>query len=204
MRLFIPAYLPSIAYTAALLQVETYGFYGGGNYQKQTFRNRCNIHGANGLLHLTVPIVHQKKGSKQKDSEVQIFHESRWKKEHWKSLEAAYRSSPYFEFYEDDFAPYFNSEESSLLEFNLQLLERIFQVLGIEFQKTLLNDLPEGSEIQLDYLNAKTPLKSNHFPPYHQVFENKNGFIPNLSVIDLLFNLGPETEQYLRTIPLPA
>lgn len=198
---FIPAYCPSIAYMAELREHENVGLYVGSNYQKQTYRNRCKIHGANGVLQLSIPIVHQKNGSKQKDGQVQIFQESRWKKEHWKSIEAAYRSSPYFEFYEDEFAPFFQSSTLGLMEFNSAIIQQLLDVL--EWNKTLIivDTLTEEHSYSENLLNAKKENKPNQFPSYTQVFENKNGFLPNLSILDLLFNLGPETNTYLEQLP---
>ena len=198
---FVPAYCPSIAYMARLREQETIGLYVGSNYQKQTYRNRCKIHGANGVLQLSIPIVHQKNGSKQKDNQVQIFQESRWKKEHWKSIEAAYRSSPYFEFYEDDFAPFFQRDTTGLMEFNSAIIQQLVDVL--DWNKTLIkvDSLPEDHSYSEALLNAKIKDEPTHYPKYTQVFENKNGFLPNLSILDLLFNLGPETDSYLEQLP---
>lgn len=199
----IPAYFPSIAYMANLRKADRVAFYTGGNYQKQTYRNRCEIHGANGVLKLSIPILHQKKGYKQKDWEVQVFQENRWKKEHWKSLEAAYRSSPYFEFYEDDFAPFYQKDIPALMTFNLAILQKIFEVLEWEWKVEVLEELPSEPVATEKLLNAKNGVDPKYFPHYHQVFETKNGFIPNLSTIDLLFNLGPEASTYLEKLTLP-
>ena len=99
---FVPAYFPSIQYVKALLKAKDATFTLESNYQKQTYRNRCSIYGANGKLNLTIPIQHTKRDGRQKDKVVKIMWEENWQKLHWRSLSSAYRSSPFFEFYEDE------------------------------------------------------------------------------------------------------
>ena len=168
-------------------------------FVKQTYRNRCVIYGANGSLNLTVPIIHEHKKILMKD--VRINYDQRWQKIHWKSLQSAYRSSPYFEFYESQFEPFYHSKTKYLIEFNEQLLTLIFSI--IDYQKNLRFTDNYSTEItsDVDYRNYFDPKKEDNFftfEAYHQVFETKHGFIPDLSIVDLIFNQGPNAKQYIQ------
>lgn len=196
---FIPAYFPSIKYMQALLQASIIEINLHAHYQKQTYRNRCQIYGANGTLNLTVPICHAKTKEHQKDKEVKIMWEQDWQKQHWKSLESAYRSSPYFEFYEDDLKNVFFQQPTYLMDYNTSLLDCLLEWLCLEIDTVLLDKYKEFSKDELLLIQAKkAPLVE--LPPYTQVFENKHGFIGNLSVLDLIFNLGPESNTYLENL----
>lgn len=168
------------------------------HYPKQTFRNRASIQSPNGKLDLTIPI---KKGAhvhtKMKD--VRISYDADWQRLHWRSLQTSYRSSSYFEYYEDDFAPFFHSKIEFLFDFNLSLLELCLSLLKIDptlqHTETYMKS-PEGVK---DYRDVISPKKLNTFvaKPYFQVFEDQHGFLPNLSIVDLLFSQGPQSKQYL-------
>ncbi|MGB1114526.1 MAG: WbqC family protein, partial [Flavobacteriaceae bacterium] len=162
-----------------------------------TFRNRCEIYGPNGKLKLTIPITHKKAQLHQKENEVQIAFVSAWQKQHWKSLCAAYRSSPYFEFYEADIHPFYTNKTALLLEFNLALLEKIMALIEFPFKYELISWDP-SLHYRMDGLIEAKKKKVLNLLPYHQVFQNKFGFIENLSILDLLFNLGPNTLDYLK------
>ena len=197
---FIPAYLPNIYYMARLVREPKISFITSGNYQKQTFRNRCEIDGANGKLTLSIPIDHTHGGEHRPAHEVRIFKGSQWQKQHWKSITSAYRSSPYFEYYEDEFLPFYNRFYPTLMVFNVAVLETILTLLGVDvLHKNVINNtyVPEAETL----IKAKK-VKVPQFPVYKQVFDDKYGFINNLSCIDLLFNLGPESLDYLEAIPL--
>ena len=135
-----PAYLPNVAYFAYLTKQETSYFATDTHYQKQTFRNRSEIYGANGKLNLIIPIIH-KKQTFQLDQDVEISYEINWQKEHWKSICSAYRSSPFFEYYEADLDPFFDKKTKSLFDFNLSLIEKIMMLLELpySFQKISFN-----------------------------------------------------------------
>ena len=148
------------------------------SYQKQTYRNRCYICGANGKLGLHIPVKYSQK-NRQNTSEILIDNSSNWQSIHWKSLESAYKTSPYFEYYQDDLVSLFTTKKESLLGFNL------------EFNK-------EKQQKEYRYLvNARkeSEIKIN---PYIQVFQEKHGFINNLSILDLLFNEGPNAKSYIQ------
>jgi len=192
----IPTYLPSINYMSHLVKYPCI-FSTQCNYQKQTHRNRSYIYGANGKLGLTIPIHHTKKNGHQKDCEVRIKWEENWQKQHWKSLESAYRSSPFFEFYEDDLKSIFFVESEFLMDYNYQLIENLCDWLEVDFpnQKTNIYQPLNPREEQLILAKNKADILLNRYP---QVFETKHGFISNLSILDLLFNLGPESSTYLN------
>ena len=190
-----PAYLPSIRYMAWIVAKKEITFVLTNHYQKQTYRNRTEIYGANGKLNLTIPISHNKNQKNQLDRDVNIFNDSSWQRDHWKSLESSYRSSPFFEFYEDDLYPFFHEKYLKLMDLNMALIKKIFSLLEIviKFKKT--NKYDEFSEL----INAKQKTIYK-IPIYHQVFNSKYGFINNLSILDLIFNVGPESNNYLKKL----
>ncbi|MEK9566595.1 MAG: WbqC family protein [Flavobacteriaceae bacterium] len=197
-----PAYLPNITYCSWMVAQQELYFVQDTHFQKQTYRNRTELHGANGKLKLTIPIVHAKNTLHQKEADVQIANTTAWQKLHWKSICSAYRSSPYFEFYEADLAPFYSTKATLLMEFNLTLIKKIMELIEFPLSYTRVDydkDIHERMDILVD---AKKKI-ALEVTPYNQVFENKNGFITNLSILDLLFNLGPNTLSYLENqVPL--
>ncbi|WP_010520406.1 WbqC family protein [Aquimarina agarivorans] len=198
-----PSYFGSIAQYVAIAKAKKVIYEDCDNYQKQTLRNRTYIYGANGTLLLNLPILHSGiKGKKRLYKEIEIEHQFNTLKIHWKSLESAYRTSPYFEFYEDDIAPLFEEKPKYLLDFNYKCSEFIFDSLQLtpEISKTTSFELTP-SEKTIDYrslVNPKEKAVGTTFKKYIQVFESKHGFIPNLSILDLLFNEGPNALTYLE------
>ena len=167
------------------------------HYQKQTYRNRCTIYGANGRLNLTIPIQHTKAKQHQKDGVVKIMWEQDWQKQHWKSLESAYRSSPFFEFYEDELQEVFFQRPNGLMEYNLNLLQCLMEWLALDIDLKFADEYKPFNEEENQLIQAKKK-RVVALPPYTQVFENKHGFLSNLSVLDLIFNPGPESSIYLE------
>ena len=162
------------------------------HFEKQSYRNRMVIYGANGALNLTIPIV--RNGKYQVMDQVKIDNSQDWQKLHWRSLTSAYRSSPYFEYYEDKFKGFYENTYETLVVFNEALIEMIVEILGISITRTLSESFVERGELN-DFRNLIHPKKepTSHFKneEYDQVFEDKCGFLPNLSILDLLFNEGP-------------
>ena len=196
-----PAYLPNVAYFAYLTKQETSYFATDTHYQKQTFRNRSEIYGENGKLNLIIPIIH-KKQTFQLEQDVEISYEINWQKEHWKSICSAYRSSPFFEYYEADLDPFFDKKTKSLFDFNLSLIEKIMMLLELpySFQKISFNK-EKDQRIDELLLAKKRPVIQQE--KYIQVFVSKLGFIPNLSILDALFNLGPNCAFYIKNAKTP-
>ena len=194
-----PVFFAPIIQYVALASGESLLLETQDNFQKQTYRNRCYIYGANGKQLLSVPVVHAHGKGRQKTKDVQIDNSFRWQINMFRSLEASYRSSPFFEFYEDDIRPVFENKFDFLLDLNLASLEVVNECLGldVEFGFTASYEI-EGYENDLRYLvNAKSK-QVFEMEPYTQVFQNKYGFLGNLSVLDLLFNEGTNALPYLE------
>ena len=171
------------------------------NFQKQTYRNRCYIYGPNGKQLLTVPILHSKSTLRQKTKEVKIDKSFSWQKIFIRSLEASYRSSPYFEFYEDDIMQIFDKRHTFLLDLNMHAHEVISECLQLEntIQYTTAYQEEPREQKDLRYLvNAKKEPVYD-LESYTQVFNNKHGFLANLSILDLLFNEGTTALDYLES-----
>ena len=168
------------------------------HFVKQSIRNRCDIYGANGKLQLTIP--KQRKGSdKTIIKEIQISYKQSWQKEHWNAIVSSYNSSPYFEYYKDELQPFFEKEEMLLIDFNHKLQAVILKLLQEEKDvKTTTEYLHKGDFS--DLRNHKWHLAKQE--RYDQVFMEKYGFIANLSILDLLFNLGPESGDYLHNLAI--
>ena len=169
------------------------------HYSRQTFRNRYVIMGANGPLPLTIP-VENKKGEKTLDKDVRIAYHTHWQSNHWHSLISAYNSSPFFQFYSDEIEPFFKEKYKWLFEYNIKATKIISELLGFEpnisFSDAYIT--PPAPEI-LDLRESihpkrKSEVKTKQYNPvpYKQVFDDRHGFTPNLSILDLLFNKGPE------------
>jgi hypothetical protein len=195
-----PTYFPSISHFAALAQSENTVFEIEDNFQKQTNRNRTYIYSPNGIQLLNIPVKHSKE-SHQKTKDIQIETDSDWQKQHFKSLEAAYRSSPFFEFFEDDLRPIFEKKHVFLLDLNFQILEIVSKCLRMKLEYTTTTeyfhevDTNEFKDFRA-LVNGKKD--SSSFESYTQVFDDKYGFINNLSVLDLLFNEGKYALDYLK------
>jgi WbqC-like protein family len=193
-----PTYFPSISHFVAMVQSDKVIFEMDDNFQKQTNRNRMYIYSPNGIQLLNIPIKHSK-DIHQKTKDVKIENDFNWQKQHFKSLEAAYRSSPFFEYFEDDIRPIFEKKQKFLMDLNLQTFEIVSKCLGIRLETTFTSEffkeVPEINDYRL-LANGKKDISV--FESYTQVFEEKEGFISNLSILDLLFNEGRYAMDYLR------
>jgi hypothetical protein len=185
-------YAGNIAYYRALLKFE-HCFELFEHFPKQTFRSRMQIAGPNGLQLLTIPTV--KTGDKRFTKDVQISYAENWQKDHWKSLEAAYRRSPYFEFYEHLFRPFYKEKKASLVEFNLALHETILKIISLEMPYSLSESYASYAQ---DFRGEVFELAEDETQTYTQVFNDRHAFAPNLSILDAIFNLGPQTTLLLK------
>jgi hypothetical protein len=198
-----PAYFPSIVQMAAIAQADRVILEVQDNYQKQTYRNRTYIAHNNGELLLNIPVKHTKDGNRRKTSEVKVENDFPWQSHHWKSLQTAYRTSPFFEYYEDELEPLFKTKVHLLMDLNLSIFELLNSLIGItvEVAQTETYD-PAPDLIDLRFLIEVKKGKEFKIVPYTQVLQAHHGFLPNLSVLDLLFNEGPNTLNYLESLPI--
>jgi hypothetical protein len=186
-NLFSTAYLPSVSYIAECLQSDNVNIEAFETYKKQTCRNHCHIYGPNGKQKLSVPVI-KVNGNHTLTKDIRISYFQIWQKVHWRSIETAYNNSPFFLYYRDYFEPFYVKKFDFLLDFNTKILEVLFIIFRIEKEI----DFTDHFE------NPSIEEKNLFFPSYTQVFEARSGFLPNLSVIDLLFNLGPDAVEYLN------
>ena len=181
------------------------------SFQKQTYRNRCVIATANGTQALTVPIENEKgemRNEKCLLRDVRISDHNQWRRVHWNALQSAYSESPFFEYYADDLHPFFEEKYEFLIDFNEAIRQKICELIDIhphvaytsEYISHSLTFSPSHPLTDFrDVISAKHPQPDAAFTPktYWQVFQHKHGFLPNLSILDLLFNMGPESIFYL-------
>ena len=187
------------------------------SYQKQTFRNRCIIATANGLQALTVPVdTHPVLGASAAEStkcllkDVRISDHNQWRRIHWNALQSAYSESPFFEYYADDIRPFFEQKYDFLVDFNEAIRQKMCELIDIHPSVEYTQEFLPPQEVSStthhpiihdfrDVISAKHPQPDADFEVkrYWQVFQHKHGFLPNLSILDLLFNMGPESIFYL-------
>lgn len=194
-------YFGPISHFKELVKPAEIWFENEDNYQKQTYRNRTYIYGANGRLTLNIPIKHLHiPGVKhhQKYKEVKTENTFDWQKQHWKSLKSAYQTSPFFEYYEDDLYPLFHQETTYLLDFNYRCFELVCECLQVEISYHKTSEFikePEEMVDKREIINAKKQIQVKE---YNQVFQEKKGFLHDLSILDLIFNEGPNAMNYLK------
>ncbi|MBA2422738.1 MAG: WbqC family protein [Chitinophagales bacterium] len=167
-------------------------------FRKSTWRNRCMIIGVNGPILLTVP-VDGGRSVKKLSKDVRITYREKWQRNHWRSISSAYRGSSYFAFYEDKFCPFYEKKFEFLLDLNFELMELCIDLLHLDSIFSIDNN-SETVEGHIDHINDVEKRNSNY--QYQQVFEDRHGFIAGASVIDLLFNLGPEAKNHLIRLSL--
>jgi hypothetical protein len=176
------------------------------NYIKQTYTNRCSIISANGIQDLTIPIIKPKEKTPIKD--IRISSHDNWQQLHWRAIQSAYNSTPFYEYFCDDYLPFYQKKWDFLLDFNLKIQEKTLELLNFQKIEPYLSDTYiEKSNFNTkdlrEVINPKkfdVSLYNNLNTPYYQIFNQKFGFMPNLSIIDLLFNMGNEARIYLKKI----
>ncbi len=164
-------------------------------YNKQTLTNRTYIDSSNGELMLTVPIKHSGKNVPRKFSEIKIDNSSNWKKTHYKSIKICYQSSPFFEFYEDDISFFYESDYEYLHQLNFASINLVCNWINLEMPKENFN-VQEKEFINLIYLSNTKRTRELLEKKYTQTFQVSNGFINDLSILDLIFNCGPDSKNY--------
>ncbi len=213
MRVYPTSYLPPISYFCTLLhdnilqgtdtvrlcieQHET--------YPKQTLRNRCLITGSNGKQSLTVPVCRAEQQTTcngqiittQKTYQVRINYRTTWQHQHWMALVSAYQHTPFFFYYQDFLQPLYQQPCDYLLQWNTQLMQVLFRLLDIPATIQYTSQWEKADDSVFTRLQHTNPEDGTTLPPYWQIFSEKNGFLSNLSIVDILFNIGPEAKDYL-------
>jgi hypothetical protein len=197
-------YLPSIAVFQHFSAAKVIYLEAHEHYQKRSYRNRAHIVGANGLQRLSIPL-RKGKNQQQPIQDVQLTYHESWPKQHWQSIISAYGNAPFFPYYADELAPVFTQAYDKLWDFNLDLLRLLFRLL--QWDTPLLFTDEYHREYPADVYDLRnqikpgqtTALNSAHFPAYPQVFTERHGFLPNLSILDLLFCQGPQANLYLSS-----
>ena len=189
-----PNYFPNIHQFTQIIKANNILFEVSDNYQKQTFRNRTYIYGANGKLGLFIPVIHTHK-NRELFKDVKISYDSNWMDLHLKSLQSAYRSSPYFEYFEDDFIKLYSEKEKFLADFNIKCIKLISNLLDLDLDYKISVEYVEKTNDIIDLRDLSNARKEKKIdtPKYIQVFESKHGYINNLSIIDLIFSEGPNS-----------
>ena len=198
-------YLGNIFYYAHLIQgnciIDIHS-----HYIKQTYTNRCTIITSNGIQDLTIPVIKPKEKTPIKD--IRISTHDNWQQLHWRAIQSAYNSTPFFEYFCDDYLPFYEKKWDFLLDFNLEIQQKTLELLNFSKIEFTLSD----SYIQYSNFNTKdlrevinpkkfnVTLYKNLNTPYYQIFDSKFSFTPNLSIIDLLFNMGNEARIYLKSL----
>jgi hypothetical protein len=195
----IPSYSGNIQYYSLLANHSEVLMEQYSHYVKQTFRNRCQIATANGVMNLTIP-VDKVSGQKMLDKDVRIS-STDWQRVHWGAIESAYNNSPFFLYYSDDIKPLYEKKYEFLIDFNIELQGVLLDLLGLDTHVKLTESYIDS--YACDFREKLSPKNKQvdprfSFKPYYQVFQEKYGFIENLSIYDLLFNMGNESILILK------
>lgn len=190
------AYLPNIKYLAQVLKHDAVILEKHEYFVKQTYRNRCEILTSNGKLSLSIPLV--KQADKEFIADKKISYAEDWQKQHWRAIISAYKNSPYFEFFEDEFKSFYENKYEFLFDYNTQLLQTILHILRVKKQIEFTNqyDIIPSNCSDLRILSDINQSAILTIKPYYQVFADKLGFTTNLSCLDALFNIGLETKYF--------
>ena len=207
--LLVTSYWPNLHYFFYVLNASIINIEQFDNYSKQSYRNRTQILSANGVLNLSIPI--KKNKSEKVINSIEISYKEDWQKNHWRAITSAYKNSPYFDFFEEDLKVFYSNKYNLLIDYNTDQLKFIIKVLKQKKNIQLTKQYESNPESVIDlrtiihpkqsYLSDKL-LANKLDQSYYQTFENKISFTPNLSILDLLFNKGLQTIDYLKSIDL--
>ena len=207
--LLVTSYCPNLHYFFYVLNASIINIEQFDNYSKQSYRNRTQILSANGVLNLSIPI--KKNKSEKVINSIEISYKEDWQKNHWRAITSAYKNSPYFDFFEEDLKVFYSNKYNLLIDYNTDQLKFIVKVLKQKKNIQLTKQYESNPESVIDlrtiihpkqsYLSDKL-LANKLDQSYYQTFENKISFTPNLSILDLLFNKGLQTIDYLKSIDL--
>jgi len=196
------AYFPPLSYFS-LLTVRKYAEIEVlETFAKQTYRNRCRILTANGVIQLTVPVI-KPFGNHTTTQDVLVSDQERWQQIHWRAITSAYRAAPYFAHYADYFHPIFTQSHHRLIDLNKEIIWRILRLLRIEISLIESSEFEHNPRNKLDFRRQFTPKilpDQSLFTPYYQVFNDRFSFHADLSILDLLFNEGPSALPYLQKL----
>ena len=207
--LLVTSYWPNLHYFFYVLNASIINIEQFDNYSKQSYRNRTQILSANGVLNLSIPI--KKNKSEKVVNSIEISYKEDWQKNHWRAITSAYKNSPYFDFFEEDLKVFYSNKYNLLIDYNLDQLKFIIKVLKQKENIQLTKQYESNPESVIDLRTIIHPkhsyssdkLVANKLDQsYYQTFENKISFTPNLSILDLLFNKGLHTIDYLKSIDL--
>ena len=196
-----PLYLAPVPLYVHLYAADRFVIDDVSPFVKQTYRSRAAIASESGAQQLTIPVVHD--GGRVAMRDVRISEHGNWRHQHWNAIVSAYRKSPFFEYYADDFAHFYEEKDGFLMDFNLRLHGVVSELLGLERGVEFLSARDVDAAAVSDLRNIAEPkvlasMQGVSDLPYYQVFAQRNGFIPSLSIVDLLFNTGPEGLLLLR------
>lgn len=200
---FSTAYFPPVSYLSQCLKQDSFLIEIHETYPKQTYRNRCVIATANGLQNLTIP-VRKTFGNQTRTAEIIISEAEPWQRLHKRALEAAYKASPFYDFYIADLLPVFDQQYETLTALNDAALKLILKLLKMDLSYSFTTEYKRPSEFVADYRNffsPKNPFNKEYFAEYYQVYSHKYPFQADLSILDLLFNEGPQALLYLKNLP---
>ncbi|MBN2681639.1 MAG: WbqC family protein [Bacteroidales bacterium] len=198
------AYFPPISWFNKVYNASEVFIEAHENFSKQSYRNRCEIASANGKLSLCIPTI-KEHGNKILIKDAKIDYREDWQKNHLKAIESAYRNSPFFEYYIDEFEPILKTKFEFLFDLNLEIIQKVKKILSISTQIIETNEFSMDYEDESDYrfiIHPKSRVRKKdslfESQPYYQVFSEKYGFLENLSILDLIFNMGNESVNYLK------
>lgn len=194
------AYLPPVSWISKALHAKNVLVEAYETYPKQTYRNRCKILTANGIQSLSIP-VNKPNGRNTITKDIEIFYDEPWQRLHWRSIHAAYSNSPYYLYYQDELIKFFEKEYRFLLDFNLEILHSVVNMMKLSIEIDMTKEFIHKPTGTMDHRNTFSPKKNINpelFTSYHQVFEDRHGFVADLSIIDLLFNEGPAAQSALN------